>query len=111
MWLLLCMVHIAFAEQHGVYLEFHRKSMPEKNMEVNRAPMRLPIEVIYDSDTCQIEVVGTESLEAEVFLYRANGILEGYSSTLNCEFPVSDPDSYNLKIQGDGWFAEGEIQV
>lgn len=111
MWLLLSMVHIASAEQHGVFLEFHRKSMPEKHLEVNRAPMRLPIEVIYDTDTCKIEIVGNESLEAEVFLYRANGILEGYSSSLNCEFSITIVDSYILKIEGDGWYAEGEIQV
>lgn len=48
--LLLAMAHVAFAEQRGVFMEFHRKSNPEKNMEVNRAPMHLPIKVVYDSD-------------------------------------------------------------
>lgn len=35
----LAMAHAAFAEQRGVFTEFHRRI----NMEVNRAPMRLPI--------------------------------------------------------------------
>ena len=109
--LLLCITQISYAEQRGVFLEFHRKSTPEKHTEVNRAPMRVPIEVIYDSDTQKLEIIGTESLEVEVFFYRANGVLEGYSSTLNCEFIISTPDSYIIQILGDGWYAEGEIQV
>ncbi|MDE6754069.1 MAG: hypothetical protein K2J82_05575 [Muribaculaceae bacterium] len=111
MWLLLCVTNTTYAEQQGVFMEFHRKSMPEKNTQVNRAPMRIPMEVIYDSESRKIEVVGTESIEVEVFLFRANGMLEGYSLTLNCEFSVSTPDSYILQIQGDGWYAEGEIRV
>ena len=35
--LLLAMANTAFAEQWGVFMEFHRKSNPEKNMSVNRA--------------------------------------------------------------------------
>ena len=107
--LLFAMAHTAFAEQQGVLMDFHRKSIPEKNMKVNRAPMRLPIEVIYDSDTHIIEVIGNESMEAEVFLYDAAGSLEDYSSTLNAHFTVWTPGYYTIRIQGDEWFAEGEI--
>ena len=49
--MLLAIVPAAFAEQRGVFMEFHRKINPGKNMQVNRAPMRLPIEVVYDTDT------------------------------------------------------------
>lgn len=55
--LLLVMAHAAFAEQWGVFMEIHKKSIPEKNMSVNRSPMRLPIEVVYDSDTHKIKVM------------------------------------------------------
>lgn len=109
--LLLGMVHTAFAEQRGVLMEIHYRSVPGKNMSVNRAPMRLPIEVVYDSDTHKIEVTGGESMEAEVFLYNANGSLENYSSSLNIDFTVSTPGIYTIQIQGDGWYAEGEIEV
>ena len=44
--LLLVMAHAAFAEQRGVLMEIHNKSIPEKNLSVNRAPMRLPIAVL-----------------------------------------------------------------
>lgn len=105
------MVHTAFAEQRGVLMEIHHKSIPEKNMSVNRAPMRLPIEVIYDSDTHKIQVKGNESIEAEVFLYNANGTIENYSAVLNTDFTVSIPGKYIIQIQGDDWYAEGAIEV
>lgn len=101
--LILAMAHTAFAEQRGVLMEIHNKSNPEKNMEVNRSPMHLSIEVIYDSDTHKIEVAGNESLEVEVFLYNTNGTLEDYSSTLNTDFAVLTPGTYI--IRGGGCFA------
>lgn len=109
--LLLGMAHTVFATQWGVFMEFHRKSNPGKNMSVNRAPMRLPISVVYDSDTHQIEVTGDESMDAEVFLYNTNGTLENYSSTLNTNFTVLIPGTYFIQIQGDGWYAEGEVEM
>ncbi|MCC8036802.1 MAG: hypothetical protein Q4D41_05970 [Prevotellaceae bacterium] len=109
--LLLGMAHAAFAEKRGVLMEIHYRSVPGKNMSVNRAPMRLPIEVVYDSDTHRIKVTGNESMDAEVFLYNANGDLENYSSSLNTEFTVLTPGIYIIQIQGDGWYAEGEIEV
>lgn len=109
--LLLAMPHTAFAEQRGVLMEFHLKSNPEKNSEVNRSSMFLLIEVIYDSDEHKIEVIGDKPIEAEVFLYKANGALEAYSSTLNTDFIVLNSGIYIIQIQGDGWYAEGKIDV
>ena len=37
-------------------------------MQVNRAPMRMPIEVVYDSDTHNIKVTGEKGIEARLFL-------------------------------------------
>ena len=109
--LLLAIVPTAFAEQRGVFMEFHRKINPGKNMQVNRAPMRLPIEVVYDSDTHNIKVTGEKDIEAEVFLYNVNGTLESHSLTLNAEFSVLESDTYTILIQGEGWYAEGEIEM
>ena len=109
--LLLTMAHTAFAEQRPVFMEFHRKSIPEKHMEVNRAPMRLPIEVVYDSNTHEIKVMGGASMDAEVFLCDANNILIDYSSSLNTVFTVLTSGIYFIQIQGDGWYAEGEVEV
>ena len=109
--LLLGMAHTAFAKQQGVFMQFHRRLNPENTRDVNRAPMRLPIEVVYDSDTHKIEVIGDESMEAEVFMYNANGDLENYSSSLNSKFTVLTPGIYIIQIEGEGWYAEGEIEV
>lgn len=109
--LLLAMAHSASAEQRGVFMEIHRKSIPGKNMSVNRSPMRLPIKVVYDSDTHKIEVMGDESIKAEVFLYNANESLEDYSSSLNTEFTVFNLGTYSIQIQADEWYAEGKIEI
>lgn len=109
--LLTTMAHTAFAEQRGVFMEFHRKINPGKNMQVNRAPMRMPIEVVYDSDTHNIKVTGEKGIEAEVFLYNVNGTLESHSSILNAEFSVLESDKYTILIQGGEWYAEGEIEM
>ena len=98
--LLLSMALTAFAEQQGVFMQFHRKINPENSRDVNRAPMRLPIDVVYDSDMHKIEVTGEESIEAEVFLYNTNGSLENYSSSLNTDFTVLNSGIYTIQIQG-----------
>lgn len=109
--LLLVMAYTAFAEQRGIFMNLHGKINPGKDMEVNRTPMELPIKVIYDSDVHKIEIIGNESLEAEVFLYNINGNLESYSPILNTDFTVLNPGTYSIQIQGDGWYAEGEVEI
>lgn len=109
--ILFSMAHFAFAEQQDVCLEFHRWDIPDNNAKVNRAPMLLPIEAVYDSDNHIIKVIGYDSLNAEVFLYDSDGSVEGHSSTLNTEIPVMSSGSHTIQIQGDGWYAEGVIDV
>lgn len=43
--LLLVMNYTAFAEQRGIFMDFHGDINPKKDTEVNRTPMKLPIEV------------------------------------------------------------------
>ena len=109
--LLLFMAQPALAEQYDIYLEIHQRSNHENDTKVNRAPMLLPIEVVYDSDNHIVKVIGYDSLNAEVFLYDSDGSVEGHSSTLNTEIPVMSSGSHTIQIQGDGWYAEGEIVV
>ena len=109
--LLLTIVPTVFAEQRGVFMEFHRKINPGKNMQVNRAPMHLPIEVVYDTDSHKIQVIGDELTEAEVFLYNADGTLESSSSKLNTDFTGLTSGIYSILIQGKEWYAKGEIEI
>lgn len=39
--LLLVMNYTAFAEQRGIFMDFHGDINPKKDMEVNRTPMKL----------------------------------------------------------------------
>lgn len=48
--LLLFMAQPALAEQYDIYLEIHQRSNHENDTKVNRAPMLLPIEVVYASE-------------------------------------------------------------
>lgn len=111
--LLLVMAHAAFAEQWGVFMEIHKKSIPEKNMSVNRSPMRLPIEVVYDSDTHKIKVSGDNKMEVQLFLCDENGNTLDYSQCVNSVLNI--PNSYSglitLRIESEGWIAIGNINV
>ena len=111
--LLLGMVHTAFAEQRGVLIEIHYRSVNGKNMSVNRAPMRLPIEVVYDSDTHKIKVSGDNKMEVQLFLCDENGNTLDYSQCVNSVLNI--PNSYSglitLRIESEGWIAIGNINV
>lgn len=102
----------ANASKSGVFMNFYKTGHTDQSTAVRRSPMQNPfIEVIYDSDTHKIEITGDESMQAEVFLYNSNGTLDNYSSSLNIEFTVLTSGTYIILIQGDGWYAEGEIEV
>ena len=109
--LLLTMANTVLAEQKGVFMEFHGTINPDKNMEVNRSVMCIPIEVIYDTDTHKVMVLVSESLKAEVYLYNTNGAIEYYSSTVKTEFTIQNTGTFTILIQGDGWYSEGILQL
>ena len=44
------MAQPALAEQYDIYLEMHQSSNHDNDPKVNRAPMLLPIEVVYASE-------------------------------------------------------------
>lgn len=110
-WLTLAMAFNASAVENGVLLEFHRMSKPDTHTKMDRAPMHLPIDVIYDTDAHAIKIVGDESIDAEAYIYDLAGTLEDYSTSLNVTFSISTPGIHIINIQGDGWYAEGRIQI
>ena len=109
--LLSMMLLPSFAEQREISIEIHHQTSSKNNKDVNRSLMWLPIEIVYDTETHIISVTGEGAIEGEVFLYNADGSLEDHSSTLNTEFMISTSGTYTILIQGDGWYAEGEIVV
>lgn len=106
--LLLTAAFHALAEQHGVFMEYHRKSKPGSQTQVNRAPMRLFIDVIYDTEERRVLISSEEFFDADVYLLNPNGQIEDYSSILNCEFDITT-GLHIIRIEGDGWYAEGTI--
>lgn len=109
---LLSFINIAsFAEKEKIPTDIHRTMDPNKSTQVDRAPMRIPIEVYYDFDTNEIEVIGPDTIEAEIFIYNASRELESYSSVLNVSLPVLSPGNHTIIIKNDGWYMEGFISI
>ena len=95
------------AERQDVSMKHQRKSTPDKNTGYNRAPLHLPIDVVFDTDTQTLEVTGDESMDAEVYIYNSDGALEDYSSTINANFVITIPGDHLIHIEGDGWYSDG----
>ena len=70
--LLLFMAQPALAEQYDIYLEMHQRSNHENDTKVNRAPMILPIEVVYDSDNHIVKVIKNCLLNSSPVYVTAN---------------------------------------
>lgn len=111
MGLLFATAFSAVAEQRKIIMDFNRISKSEKHQRTNRAPLHIPISVVYDSDTNRILISGSETINAEVLLYDATGTLENYSSSLNTFFILSTEDTYVIRIQGEEWYAEGVVEI
>lgn len=94
-----------------VPIQINSKRTSNENKQWDRAPMRIFVEVYYDSDAGILEVVGDETIEAEVFLYNASGVMENYSSSLNAIFPIYSSGEYTILIQGEGWYGEGLLTI
>lgn len=106
--LLISINMVASAETYNVLLEFHRRTN-SNNTKVDRAPMRLPIDVVYDSDASTIEVTSSLTQEPEVYIYDTNGSIVGYSQTLNTSILLVNVVPFIIHIVGNDWYAIGEI--
>lgn len=100
----------ASAEGYGVFMEIDMKNS-EKYLKVNRAPMRISLEVIYDKDTQCVTVNGDEDMEVEIFLYNSMGEVEDYSSSLNSNLIITTSGSHRILIESEDWIAEGIIDA
>ncbi|MCM1141805.1 MAG: hypothetical protein NC453_24810 [Muribaculum sp.] len=99
----------ASAEGYGVFMEIDMKNS-EKYHKVNRAPKRISLDVVYDTDSQCVTVNGDEGMEVEVFLYNSLGEVEDYSSSLNTTLSVSSLGIHRIHIEGEDWVANGTIE-
>lgn len=95
------------AERQDVNMQYKHTNSPDKNTGRDRAPMHLPIDVVFDTDTHTLEVTGDESMDAEIYIYSSDGALEDYSSTINANFVITIPGDHLIHIEGDGWYSDG----
>lgn len=100
------------AEREGVFMRYYKYSDTETNNEVNRSLICIPVYVFYNSETRTGDIISEdESLNGEVYLYNFTGDIEGYSSSINTSFNILLDGCHIIRIEGDGWYAEGEIEV
>ncbi len=106
---LIIAVFSALAEKHGIFMEYHRKSKPGTQTQVPRVPMKLPIDIIYDTEANLVEIVADDTIDANVYVYNCSGAVVYYSSSVNTEFSIAPNECYTIIIDGEGWYAEGVI--
>ena len=103
----------ASAAKEKVFIDFYKNGRSTQNTTVRRSPMQLPIEILYDSETLQIEISCDDDLEAQVYLCDENGNILDYSTCLNTVLNV--PDNYSgvliIRIEGEDWISSGEIAI
>ncbi len=103
----------AFASKSGVFMEIYKLGQGTQSTTVRRSPMQFPIDVFYDNETHQIEIVGDEELAAQVFLCDENGNTLDYSHCINAVLDI--PSNYSgliiIRIEGEDWIATGKIAI
>lgn len=97
------------AEEHGVFMEINMRNM-DSYTKVNRAPKRISLDVVYDTDTQCVSVNGDEGMVVEIFLYNSLGEVEDYSSSMNTTLSISSPGIHRIHIVGEDWDANGTIE-
>ena len=94
-------------------MHIQRRGASTPNTTVCRTPMRLPLEVVYDDESRQVEVTGDEETIAQIYLCDESGNTLDYSSSVNTVLNVPDGCSglIILRIEGEDWIAVGEIEI
>lgn len=109
--LLLPIAFSAFAQPTKVNLTVNR-SAHSSSLRVDRAPMRAPIDVIYDDADSSVKVIAAEDLMAETFVLNTAGEIVAYSATTNTTIYIpktSTADEYTIIVESDNWIASGII--
>lgn len=104
----------AFAAKYGVYMEYHKLGQGTQSTTVRRTPVQTPVDVFYNEETHQIEVVcESEALTAQVYLCDENGNTLAYSPCINSVLDI--PASYSglllIRIVGDDWYGQATVAV
>lgn len=106
-------VFSSFAEDERVPVVINKEEQTSNNNKNtwNRAPMRIPVDVYYNTENRVIKVEGSETIDAEVYIYNKYEELVDYSSTINAEFQLTMPGEYTILIQSESWYAEAIVNA
>ena len=102
----------SFAKDEKVPVVINKEEQTSNNNNTwNRAPMRIPVDVYYNTENRVIKVEGSETIDAEVYLYNKYEELVDYSSTINAEFQLTMLGEYTVHIQSEYWYAEAVVNA
>lgn len=105
-----CAFTLAYAEPKNVPVKYERKE-GNKNLGGNKSPMRLPVDLFYDSDTRVLSVETDGSLEGAVYVFDWSGNLADSSDSLNCSFILGGKGVYIVRLTGAHWTGSATIAV
>lgn len=115
LFLIIAMVFIttisSFAEDEKVPVVLNNEKQTSSKNTWERAPMRIPVDVYYNTENRVIKVEGSETIEAEIYIYNKYEELVDYSSTINAEFQLTMPGEYTILIQSEYWYAEAIVNA
>lgn len=91
-----------------VFMDIYIRGDGGSITKVNRSLVQVPsMEVVYDTEAKTIRITSLEPIEADVYIYDANGAVVGHADTLNTVIQLPLSDSYTIYIVGDGWYGIG----
>lgn len=95
----------------GVFMDIYLSGDGGSITKVNRSLVQVPsMEVVYDAEAKTIRITSPEPVEADVYIYDANGAVVGHADTLNTIIQLPSSDSYTIYIVGDGWYGIGHTK-
>lgn len=111
--ILLLSISQAFAYRRSIHLSISRGDGTSVPTTPHRTPVYLPIEVFYDDEANQVEVIGEYNRPLQIYTVDENLDIIGYSTTLNTIFDM--PMGYHglivVRIVCDNWVATGKTEI
>lgn len=104
------------ADDEKVPIKYSRKNMGGENVgtgSVERTPMKLPIEILYNTDSHSLTMIWGIETMCKVEVYDSDGTiclsLSAMQPTIDCSgYPAG---IYTLLLEGDSWTGTGEFEI
>lgn len=101
-----------YAKKSKVIIEYYQTGHVDKSTTVRHSPIKTPIDVYYDNELHQIEILGGKNMNVQIYLYDDKGNTLAYSPGITI---LDTPQNYSgiitICIDGEGWTATGKINI